>query len=217
MAAALLAGLIFWAAFFLVQPASQHELALHPEKEQPHQVPVIKKQAPGEKQQQATATLESSQQSGSKIEKARRNDTSRSDQSISSKPKTLLATNLEHAPVTIPEIDAQQHRTEVVDSVTITPKPGTVGSLEISEFAVLAEKPGNKVAPAPAMTTNNAETVQNALTGTSNDNYIFYNVPQEEFKKSKVGIFLKKVKRIVIRTNPIHQLLSGGDEGVALN
>ncbi|MEO5650898.1 MAG: hypothetical protein ABIR03_13380 [Ginsengibacter sp.] len=49
----------------------------------------------------------------------------------------------------------------------------------------------------------------------NNDNYIFYNVPADEFKKSKVGGFLKKVKRIVERSNPITRLLSGEEKQVA--
>jgi cytoskeletal protein RodZ len=51
----------------------------------------------------------------------------------------------------------------------------------------------------------------------SNNNYIFYDIPAEEFKKSKVGGFLKKVKRIVERTNPITRLLEGNDEPVVAN
>ena len=52
----------------------------------------------------------------------------------------------------------------------------------------------------------------------SNDeNYVFYNVKAEEFKKSKVGGFLKKVKRIVERSNPITRLLSADEKQVASN
>lgn len=47
-----------------------------------------------------------------------------------------------------------------------------------------------------------------------NDNYVFYDVPAEEFNKTKVGGFLKKVKRIVERTNPITRLLEGNEEPV---
>jgi hypothetical protein len=47
------------------------------------------------------------------------------------------------------------------------------------------------------------------------ENYVFYNVTTEEFNKTKVGGFLKKVKRIVERTNPIAHLLSGDDQQVA--
>ena len=47
-----------------------------------------------------------------------------------------------------------------------------------------------------------------------NENYVFYDVSSEEFRKSKVGGFLKKVKRIVERTNPIARLL-GDEEQIA--
>jgi hypothetical protein len=49
----------------------------------------------------------------------------------------------------------------------------------------------------------------------SDENYVFYNVTADEFNKTKVGGFLKKVKRIVERTNPIAHLLSGDDQQVA--
>jgi hypothetical protein len=48
----------------------------------------------------------------------------------------------------------------------------------------------------------------------NNDNYVFYDVPAEQFRKSKVGGFLKKVRRIVERTNPITRLLEGNGEPV---
>jgi hypothetical protein len=60
-----------------------------------------------------------------------------------------------------------------------------------------------------------SNSVELADVSTSNDNYFFYNVPSDEFKKSKVGGFLKKVKRIVERSNPITRLLSGDDKQIA--
>ena len=50
---------------------------------------------------------------------------------------------------------------------------------------------------------------------TSNENYIFYNVPADEFKKTKVGSFLKKVKRVVDRNNPITRLFADDGDEVA--
>jgi len=49
----------------------------------------------------------------------------------------------------------------------------------------------------------------------NDENYIFYHIKTEEFNKSKVGGFLKKVKRVVERNNPITRLLSGDDKQVA--
>ena len=37
-----------------------------------------------------------------------------------------------------------------------------------------------------------------------NDNYVFYNVTQDEFKKTKLFGFLKKVKRVIERKSPFH-------------
>jgi hypothetical protein len=64
----------------------------------------------------------------------------------------------------------------------------------------------------PATFAQNASYVNN---NQSDENYVFYNVTTDEFNKTKVGGFLKKVKRIVERTNPIAHLLSGNDEQVA--
>ena len=50
-----------------------------------------------------------------------------------------------------------------------------------------------------------------------NENYVFYNVTTEEFRKSKVGSFLKKVKRIVERNNPVTRLFTGEEKQVASN
>ncbi len=61
-----------------------------------------------------------------------------------------------------------------------------------------------------------AQNASYTIDNNSNDeNYIFYNVKADEFNKTKVGGFLKKVKRIVERTNPIGRLLSGEDKQIA--
>ncbi|HUZ57685.1 MAG TPA: hypothetical protein VMU83_02780 [Hanamia sp.] len=49
----------------------------------------------------------------------------------------------------------------------------------------------------------------------SNQNYVFYDVPAEEFRKSKVGGFLKKVKRVVERNNPINRLFDADEEQIS--
>ncbi len=36
-----------------------------------------------------------------------------------------------------------------------------------------------------------------------NENYVFYNVTEEQFKRSKLGGFLRKVKRVIERKNPL--------------
>ena len=51
----------------------------------------------------------------------------------------------------------------------------------------------------------------------NSQNYVFYNVTTEEFRKTKVGGFLKKVKRVIERTNPVGRFLSGEDQQVVSN
>ncbi len=67
----------------------------------------------------------------------------------------------------------------------------------------------------PAMDARTASYVNEA--GDKNENYVFYNITTEEFRKSKVGGFLKKVKRVVERNNPISHLFSADDKQVASN
>jgi cytoskeletal protein RodZ len=68
----------------------------------------------------------------------------------------------------------------------------------------------------PAVNNTAAQTISYVPDVSSdNQNYVFYDVPAEEFRKSKVGGFLKKVKRIVERNNPITRMFAGDEEQVA--
>lgn len=68
---------------------------------------------------------------------------------------------------------------------------------------------------APVSYARNASYVPDA--DNNNENYVFYDVTAEKFKKTKIGGFLKKVKRVVERSNPITRLLSGDDHQVVSN
>lgn len=61
---------------------------------------------------------------------------------------------------------------------------------------------------------NYSQTSAYSENNSNNENYVFYDVPADEFRKTKVAGFLKKVKRIVERTNPITRLLEGNEEPV---
>jgi hypothetical protein len=64
----------------------------------------------------------------------------------------------------------------------------------------------------PAMQAQNASYIGD---NANDENYVFYNVKSDEFNKTKVGGFLKKVKRIVERNNPITRIIDGEDKQVA--
>lgn len=66
--------------------------------------------------------------------------------------------------------------------------------------------------------TTDAPSVQTASYISSNSNdqdYVFYDISVEDFKRSKVGEIFKKVKRVVERNNPIAHLFAGGEEQTA--
>jgi hypothetical protein len=67
----------------------------------------------------------------------------------------------------------------------------------------------------PVMYTQNVSYVPDA--NTNGQNYVFYDITTEEFKKTKVSSFLKKVKRVIERNNPISRLLSGDERQVVSN
>ena len=72
----------------------------------------------------------------------------------------------------------------------------------------------NKVNP-DIQNVPHAQTASYVLnTDANNQNYVFYDVPAEEFRKSKIGGFLKKVKRVVERNNPINRLFGSDEEQV---
>ena len=59
-----------------------------------------------------------------------------------------------------------------------------------------------------------APPVQTASYISSNSNdqdYVFYDISIEDFRKSKIGEIFKKVKRVVERNNPIAHFFSGGE------
>ncbi len=66
-------------------------------------------------------------------------------------------------------------------------------------IATLVEDRNADVAPQ-----NNIKTASYIMEdAVKSENYVFYNITQEEFNKSKIGTFLKKVKRVIERKNPL--------------
>ena len=75
----------------------------------------------------------------------------------------------------------------------------------------------NKMGPEAHNTIHAQTTSYIADADANNQNYVFYDVSSEEFRKSKVGGFLKKVKRIVERNNPIIRIFPEEEKQIASN
>jgi len=103
----------------------------------------------------------------------------------------------------------------IVSKEPIDDEPATLGVAEntVQSQPTALDAESRAVNQLPDMKVQQATFAQND--GANDENYVFYNVTTEEFNKTKVGGFLKKVKRIVERTNPIAQLLSGDGDQVA--
>jgi hypothetical protein len=120
------------------------------------------------------------------------------------KTETKVAPAEEKAKIINPEINLQLASNEPIKEL-----PETIEKTANSFVSNTAVKQQNEVADISRPNyAHTASYISDA--DEKNENYVFYDISTEEFRKSKVGGFLKKVKRIVERTNPIARLL--GDE-----
>ncbi|KAA9041849.1 hypothetical protein FW778_07480 [Ginsengibacter hankyongi] len=96
-------------------------------------------------------------------------------------------------------------------------EPSSLTKIDPSKelVSVQNEVPDDNEKSSPVSYARNASYVPDA--DNNNENYVFYDVTAEKFKKTKIGGFLKKVKRVVERSNPITRLLSGDDHQVVSN
>ncbi len=110
-------------------------------------------------------------------------------------------------PAILPDIDLQI----VTANTPIKNKPDMQPHLAEKESQQIDNNLSNNQNVLPAQT---ASYIEDA--GDNNQNYVFYDVPSEKFSKSKVGVFLKKIRRVVERNNPINRLFPGGEDHVAV-
>ncbi len=103
------------------------------------------------------------------------------------------------------------------DEIKNIPQKKDIATNDISFSGDIEIKPVQKEMDnsQPAMQAHTASYIADA--NDKNENYVFYNVTTEEFRKSKVGGFLKKVKRIVERNNPVSRLFPGEEKQIASN
>lgn len=100
---------------------------------------------------------------------------------------------------------------KVIDKIATDDQPQ---NMNVNNDIVYSIAPVQSIAVVPAKeTSTNVSYIDNSEI--QNDNYVFYDVKADNFKRSKVGGFFKRVKRVVARTNPIARLISGEDRQVA--
>ncbi|MEO8765902.1 MAG: hypothetical protein ABI416_16495 [Ginsengibacter sp.] len=123
-----------------------------------------------------------------------------------------------------PPEDKMNHATDSLNDEVVTANKGikNIPNEQISEnipiepskeLAQNAVQANEKVIPVASA--RHASYVFDA--NENSQNYVFYDITTEEFKKTKFGSFIKKVKRVIARNNPISRLLPGDDKQVVSN
>jgi len=137
----------------------------------------------------------------SKEQKLREQLTANSDSKKADKPAE------QHINIPNPDIDYQMATSDkpVKDLPVIFEKTET--PLAENHLALQANKIDPDIQNVPQA--KKASYLSDA--NSNNQNYVFYDVSADEFRKSKVGGFLKKVTRVVERNNPITRLLTERD------
>jgi hypothetical protein len=121
-------------------------------------------------------------------------------------PKKNIAVQSIHPIDKLPEINSKKAEPNdlLVRNSSETKKDNNLSTPIINSITI---EPNNKSA-------NNVSTSQSTYAQTASyiaevqeksENYVFYHITQEEFQKSKVGIFFKKVKRAIERKNPLRE------------
>lgn len=130
---------------------------------------------------------------------------------VPSSPKkevTSTHTNLQEKLITRPL--SPDNQIEQITATTLEPRERLIiDEDQTSKFKFAGNKEINTNQNSSDMENMYAK---NELTedGKNADNY-FMNTPANEIKRTKVGGFLKKVKRMIERTNPINQLFDNGN------
>lgn len=115
-------------------------------------------------------------------------------------------------PVTVTTSPVQQATHEEIAAHFVAPDPGTIEKTiePPAEETITPSDSRQEINPK-----DNYAQYASIAEDTHDNNYVFYDVRADEFNRSKVGGFIKKVRRIVKRANPINQLFSNEEEQVA--
>lgn len=139
---------------------------------------------------------------------------------VQTRKKELVKSDDRNKTKNIPEQDKSQivEQQPVQDEYAVNQLPAVtnqVGTERIkppsTDYAVANNK--QLQLPETELTNHAADALQASYKEeeSKNDNYVFYNISEEKFKKSKVGIFLRKAKRVVTRNT----FLSGSKGKIA--
>ena len=162
---------------------------------------------PGQTQQPATETVKNKKELKSlNTETAASTGNKKAETEIVDKK---VSTNIVKTKTELP-LKTVLDRIEVKPLESIVAKENTERELKnfSLERAVMKASANNK---------NDASTASYIDPEEGNDNYIFYNIPADKLKRSKVGAFLKEVRRVVDRNDPLKLIFRAEEREVVKN
>lgn len=118
---------------------------------------------------------------------------------ITVQPKTIKPSE------NVVQNDIEIKRPELKNALNIKPE---LPQHEIKEMTAMAAHVDTDVTPMPE---KQPELTYASFGAEPSNEYVFFDIPAENLRRSKVGIFIKKVKRTIDRNNPINRLFNGED------
>ncbi len=203
-AAAVILGFIVWFGTSLLQKpveSNNGNIAIVHPTQPKEDVPQINQTKEKSTQQKLSTISEKSQMTGVKIIPDKKDiavmEPKETEKNISSE------TNIN-------EINTSSQPTEEITAmipVTTKVPASELGTSEaITEPALLIPHADIDQTPVKQLPQSNYATMTQ---GTNENDYVFTDIPAENIQRSKLGIFIKKVKRTIDRNNPINRLLNG--------
>ena len=106
------------------------------------------------------------------------------------------------------------------NTVVMNEDPATTGLIKPTDNGLPATRttePADKTLASPTAVKNNYAIPASYMTEANekSENYVFYNITAEEFRKSKIGNFLKKAKRAIAAKLPLKNGLKIGNVEIA--
>lgn len=215
-AAAVLVGALLWVGIDIFQVEPVQPIAVQDENTAPKQEQVVK----GEPAQPPQLQQEPSQTTvipGKANEPAPVD--SWEDGKVEEQEKAAQAPHVEYV-VNVPDEVKQEtpeapkeisDEKEILPGVQQLPVDYSVGITAMNQSTEPLQAPEwvNTISLKEAK--ENAALVQQRLSGDKANEYVLY-VPEEKLKKSKLGILVKQVRRVVQRNNPLQKLFEGSEE-----
>lgn len=202
MAAAILLGIGLWAGFNYMQKSKPVEVVTNDKTYQTKNPQVINP---------AIEVKENSKDLSAKISRNNKEASVKKPNKIQNNfidkkqplPENLMVKNIQKkkSSETIDKITAQKNEEVAINELPNKADPITKINNAERPVTTTSDQSDRNLTSLQNSNVQQASYINDA--NEKSDNYVFYNITAEQFNKSKIGTFLKKVKRAIERKNPL--------------